>query len=141
MSDKIINVLYVDDEKNNLNSFRATFKKKFNIFTALSSAEAEVILGSNNIHVLITDQRMPVKLGTELLADAVVKYPDQTRIIMTAFSETVEIKQAIKSELAFRSIEKPWNEEELEDVIKLGYESYLWRVLRQKNLDNFDAKL
>lgn len=52
---KMINVLYVDDEKNNLISFKASFRKHFNIFTALSAKEAENILAKENIHVLITD--------------------------------------------------------------------------------------
>ena len=63
-----INVLYVDDEQNNLISFTAGFRKQFNVFTALSAKEAESILAKENIHVLITDQRMPEKTGTELLA-------------------------------------------------------------------------
>lgn len=139
MDNKIINVLYVDDEQQNLISFTATFRKFFNVFTALSAKEAEDILLKNNIHVLITDQRMPVKLGTELLADSVKKYPEQERIIITAFSETIEIKEAVKMGYAFRLFEKPWNDEELKDAIELGYQSYIWRVLRKKKIDNLDS--
>lgn len=139
MSEKIINVLYVDDEKNNLKPFIATFRRYFNVFTALSAKEAETILDNvKDIHVLITDQRMPVKLGTELLAESVKKYPEQTRIIMTAFNETIEIKEAIKKGYVFRSMEKPWNEEELNDAIKLGYESYIWKIKRKKIIDDLD---
>lgn len=139
MNEKIINVLYVDDESGNLVSFKANFRKHFNVFTAISAKDAEDILFKNNIHVLITDQRMPIKLGTELLAEAVKKYPEQERIIITAFSETIEIKEAVKMGYAFRLFEKPWNDEELKDAIELGYQSYIWRILRKKKIDNLDS--
>lgn len=92
---EMINVLYVDDEKNNLISFVSSFRRYFNVFTTLSAKEAEVSLSENDIHVLITDQRMPIKLGTELLAESVKKYPEQARIIITAFNETIEIKEGL----------------------------------------------
>lgn len=135
---EMINVLYVDDEENNLISFVSSFRRYFNVFTTLSAKEAEVTLAENDIHVLITDQRMPIKLGTELLADSVKKYPEQARIIITAFNETIEIKEAIKKGYVFRSMEKPWNEEELKDAIKLGYESYIWKIKRKKIIDDLD---
>ncbi|MEO8760124.1 MAG: response regulator, partial [Bacteroidia bacterium] len=72
-----INVLYVDDEENNLAAFKASFRRHFNVFTAISADEGKIILNKNDIQVLITDQRMPGTLGTELLAQAVKEYPDQ----------------------------------------------------------------
>ena len=96
MSDESnINVLYVDDEENNLLAFKASFRRYFTVFTALSADEGEKILKEHDIHVLITDQRMPGKLGTELLAQAVKEFPDQIRILLTGFSDIEAIKDAI----------------------------------------------
>ena len=64
-------VLYVDDEENNLFAFKAAFRRYFTVYTAVSANEAKVILTKHEIHVLITDQRMPGTLGTELLAEVV----------------------------------------------------------------------
>ena len=138
MDQKIINVLYVDDEQQNLISFTAAFRKYFNVFTALSSKEAEVILNKNKIHVLITDQRMPIKKGTELLSESVKKYPELTKIILSAFIHTVEVKEAVKLGYVFRTLEKPWDDEELIDTIKLGYESYVWKINRSKMMNNLN---
>lgn len=138
MSKNIINVLYVDDDANNLVSFKANFRHYFNIYYALSSAEAEDILAKNKIHVLVTDQRMPIKLGTELLADCVKKYPELSKIILTAFIDTIEVKEAIKLGYVFRSMEKPWDNEVLKDIIKLGYESYIWKLNRKKMLNDLN---
>ena len=59
MSAGKITILYVDDEENNLFSFKATFRVKYNILIATSGDEALKLLGSNQIHIIISDQRMP----------------------------------------------------------------------------------
>lgn len=135
---KIINVLYVDDEPNNLITFTANFKNDFNIYLANNATEAEIVLANKVIHVLITDQRMPGKLGTELLAESVQKYPQQIRILLTALGNTKEIKEAVNKGHVFRSLEKPMNDEELRDAVKVGYESYLWIIARKKIKDDLN---
>ncbi len=125
--DKTINVLYVDDEIHNLEPFTATFRRYFKVFTALSAKEAEILLENHEIHVLVTDQRMPVKTGTELLAEAVKKYPHQVRILLTAFADTTVIKDAKIRGQIFCYLEKPWKEHELKKAIIMGYEAYTWK--------------
>jgi len=122
--DLVINVLYVDDEENNLIAFRASFRRLFNIYTALSAHEANIILNQSNIHVLITDQRMPETLGTELLAKAVVDYPEQTRVLLTGFSDIEALKDAVNRGQIFRYLQKPWNDEELKKTIHDSYHVY-----------------
>lgn len=121
---KVINVLYVDDEVNNLQSFIAAFRRHFTIFTALSSKDAELILASNDIHILITDQRMPLKKGTELLAEAVKKTPDQIRILLTGYSDIEAVIDAINNGHIFKYLQKPWNENELRTAIEDGYQLF-----------------
>ena len=120
----IINVLYVDDEENNLQSFKATFRRKFNVFTAISAEASKVILNSNEIHILITDQRMPETLGTELLAEMVVENPDQIRILLTGYSDLNAIKDAINRGQIYQYLEKPWNEELLTETIIKAFDVY-----------------
>ena len=121
----MINVLYVDDELNNLKSFKSAFRRFFHIYTALSAKEAEAILSENEIHVLITDQRMPVKLGTELLADSVKKYPEQARILLTAYADIKCLEQAINKGEVYRYFEKPWNADVLKEAIEEGYDMFI----------------
>jgi response regulator RpfG family c-di-GMP phosphodiesterase len=130
---KEINVLYVDDEENNLISFRAAFRRDFNIYTALSVDEGNYMLANHEIHVLITDQRMPGKLGTELLAQAVKDNPDQIRILLTGYSDINALKDAVNRGQIFRYIEKPWVEEELRATIQEAYQVYIL-TSRQKAL-------
>lgn len=133
MSEKIINVLYVDDEENNLISFEASFRRDFNVFTAISAKESDVILANNIIHVLITDQRMPDTLGTELLTDAVTKYSNQSRILLTGFTDIEAIIDAINNGQIFKYLTKPWNEDLLKECIKIGYDLFLKKIMVQQD--------
>ena len=119
-----IHVLYVDDEEQNLVSFKASFRRYFEIFTANSANEAQKILKENTIHVLITDQRMPETLGTELLAKAVLDYPDQTRILLTGYTDIEALKDAVNRGHIFRYLEKPWNDDELRKTIEDSFHVY-----------------
>lgn len=132
MNDKVVNVLYVDDETNNLNSFKAEFRKNFNVFTAGSAKEAEPILAKHIIHVLITDQRMPETLGTELLSDAVKKYPYQTRILLSAYVEDDMVKESEMRGLIYAAIGKPWDADLLKKYIEEGYDIFYHKVAQQQ---------
>ena len=63
MEDQKIKVLYVDDEENNLVSFRAAMRRYFDIYTAISAEEGMNILHEVPIPIIITDQRMPEITG------------------------------------------------------------------------------
>ncbi len=130
----IINVLYVDDEENNLEAFRASFRRYFNIFTATSVDAGKEVLKEYEIQILITDQRMPGALGTDLLAQAVVDYPDQIRILLTGYSDMEAIKDAINRGQIYQYIQKPWNDDQLKRIIENAYQIYALKK-RQKNLN------
>ena len=104
MQTQKINVLYVDDESNNLIGFKANFRRHYNIFTAISAKEAEEVLATNEIHILITDQRMPNTVGTELLESAIIKYPDQVRILLSAQADSVTVIDAFQKGLLLRYV-------------------------------------
>jgi response regulator RpfG family c-di-GMP phosphodiesterase len=127
-----INVLYVDDEENNLLAFKASFRRHFNVFTAISADEGKKILASQEIHVLITDQRMPGTLGTELLAQAVKENPDQIRILLTGFSDIEAIKDAVNRGQIYHYLQKPWNDKELKETIEQAYKVYHLKKKQQE---------
>ncbi len=132
-----ITVLYVDDEENNLIAFKASFRRDFTIFTALSADEAKVILAANDIQILITDQRMPGTLGTELLAQAVQHAPDQIRILLTGFSDIDALRDAVNRGQIYCYLTKPWDDNELKNTIHKAYDIYITK----KNKDALTSKL
>jgi len=125
-----VGVLYVDDEINNLNSFKAAFRRDFNIHTASSAAEGRRILNGNEIGVIITDQRMPVTTGIEFLESVLQTNPDTIRILLTGFSDINAVIDAINRGQVYKYLVKPWQNDELRIHIQNAIEIY---ILRKEN--------
>ena len=102
------NILYVDDEENNLTSFKATFRKYYNVYTAQSGREGMNILREHDIKVVITDQRMPEMTGVQFLEAIIHEFPFTIRMILTGFSDIESIIKAINTGRVYRYITKPW---------------------------------
>lgn len=126
-SDKKIKILYVDDEQNNLISFKATFRIKYDISTAISAADAIRILEDKEIDIIITDQRMPGMTGVEFLESILERHSTQMRILLTGYADINAVIDAINKGKIFHYLSKPWNEEELDMTIQRAYEVYLNR--------------
>lgn len=127
MAENKINVLYVDDEQNNLISFKATFRIKYNVHTAISGEEAIKILNNTPIDIIITDQRMPNMTGVEFLESILEQYPDPMRILLTGYADLNAVIDAVNKGKIFHYLTKPWNEEELDMTIKRAFEVYTLR--------------
>ncbi len=124
MSDKKIDILYVDDEENNLISFKATFRLKYNIMIAVSADAAMKILETKPVEIIITDQRMPNMTGIEFLEKVIEKYPDPVRILLTGYADMNAVIDAVNKGKIYHYLSKPWSEQELEETIKKAFEVY-----------------
>lgn len=135
MTNERINILYVDDEQNNLMSFKASFRLKYNVFTAISGDEAIKILKENNIEIIITDQRMPNVTGVEFLEMVLQINPDPMRILLTGYADLNAVIEAVNKGKIFHYLSKPWNEEELDMTILRAYDIYKKRKEEQELTD------
>lgn len=127
-----VGVLYVDDEVNNLNSFKAAFRHHFDVFTAISAREGRKILDTTEIGVIITDHRMPVMTGIEFLESIIQVYPDTIRILLTGFADINAVMDAINRGHVYKYLVKPWQNDELKMYITNAIEIY---KLRRENKD------
>jgi len=122
-----INVLYIDDEVHNLTSFRATFRRLFNVFTAESAAEGRNVIEFQDIHVILSDQRMPKMTGIEFFESIKEEYPDPIRILITGYTDINAVIDAINRGQVYKYLTKPWNEEDVKIYIDKAYEVYRLR--------------
>lgn len=134
MAEKKISVLYVDDEENNLFSFKAVFRVKYQVYTAISGDEALKILSEKPIEIIITDQRMPNMTGVEFLEQVIEKFPDPMRVLLTGYADMNAVVDAVNKGKIFHYLSKPWNEDELDITINRAYEAYLQKEkLKEEN--------
>jgi response regulator RpfG family c-di-GMP phosphodiesterase len=119
-----ITILFVDDEENNLFSFKASFRLKYQVLIAQSGDAALEILAKKPVQIIVTDQRMPEMTGVQFLEKVLEKYPDPMRILLTGYADMAAVVDAVNKGKIFHYLTKPWNEEELEETIQRAYEKY-----------------
>ncbi len=116
-------VLLVDDDPNLLRGIcRALRGQPFRILTARSADEAFAVVKSHPIGVVVTDERMPGKSGTELLAWIAQQCPEIVRIVLTGHTTPETTMRAINEGRVFRFFSKPCNPVELAMAISDGLE-------------------
>lgn len=130
MEKEKIQILYVDDEINNLSAFKATFRKLYTVHTAESAEEGRRLLETVPVNIIITDQRMPSITGVEFLESVLKDFPEPIRILITGYADITAVIDAINKGQVYRYITKPWNEQELILTINNAYELF---SLRKKN--------
>lgn len=131
-----IKVLYVDDEVDNLNSFKAVFRRDFEVFTAESAIEGKKILEENEIEIILSDQRMPEMTGVEFFASLVEQHSECMRILVTGYSDLKTVIDAINLGQVYRYISKPWVNEDLKITIEQAHEVYRLRKEKKQLLAN-----
>lgn len=141
MDKKEFTVIYVDDEEQNLISFKASFRRDYNILTAISGKEGLEILKNNDVHLIITDQRMPEMTGIQFLEKIMSEFPDAIRMILTGFSDVEAIIGAINTGRVFRYITKPWDENELRMTIENARQLYELQENRKLLLSDLQQKV
>lgn len=125
-------MLVVDDEPDNLDLLYRTFRRSFKVLRAESGTEAlKVLAEEGEVAVIISDQRMPEMKGTEFLSKTVPEFPDTVRIILTGFTDVEDLVDAINAGQVYRYITKPWDPEELKNVVERASETY--DLIKQQN--------
>ncbi|MFI5453513.1 ATP-binding protein [Pedobacter sp. UC225_61] len=133
MKTPTVRVLYIDDEENNLQAFKASFRRQYEIYTAISAAEGLKILQNVNVQVIIADQKMPNTTGVEFFKSITETFPDPMRILLTGYTDIEALADAINHGDIYRYITKPWNDLELHNSIKNAYDAYKAKIdLRNK---------
>ncbi|MFO0322799.1 MAG: hybrid sensor histidine kinase/response regulator [Bacteroidota bacterium] len=136
MVEEKIKVLFVDDEEQNLISFRANFRKAYEIHTALNAKDALDFLEKNPVHIIISDQRMPNITGVDFLEQTVKLYPDSIRLLITGQSDIDVVVDAINRGQITKFITKPWDWEKLSLAIDNCASLYQYRTeIKNKNAE------
>ena len=113
-------VLFVDDEERILNTMRALFRGKYEVITTTDGNEALELLRKHNFELIVSDQRMPIMKGVELLRQAKLIAPNTVRILLTGFSDLADLVGSINDGEIFRFVSKPWVNEELQQIVAEG---------------------
>lgn len=121
-----IKVLYIDDELNNLNSFKATFRFDYIVLLASSASQAlEMLRQHEDIHIILCDQRMPDKTGVQFFEEIRNEYPNPVRMLITGYTDIESVIESINRGHVFRYIKKPWTDVDIKSAIHEGDKFFL----------------
>lgn len=110
-------ILLVDDEERILRTLTMLLRMQYQVFSTTDGNEALKIIAKEKINVLISDQRMPLMVGTELLRQAKGLSPNTVRILLTGYADADAALDSVNEGEIFRYINKPWGPKELRDTI------------------------
>ena len=118
-------ILCVDDEQNILQALKRLLRREgYRMLTAGSGQDALELLKNEEVHLIVSDQRMPEMSGTEFLAQVKERYPDVLRIILTGYTDVDSITESINKGHIYKFFLKPWNDHTLKLEIRQALEQY-----------------
>jgi signal transduction histidine kinase len=133
-------LLVVDDEPDVVQSVQDLLRLEYRVLGATSAAAGMRLLETEEIHIVMTDQRMPGMTGVEFLRRVRGDFPEAIRLLFTGYADIRAVIDAINQGNVFRYITKPWDPEELETVIRQAAQQYDLLVERKQLLAELQAK-
>ena len=110
-------LLVVDDEERILTALKSLFRQRYHVFATTDGNKALEFLRKYQMHVIISDQRMPVMPGVELLRRSREISPRSVRVLLTGYSDLASIVGSINDGEVYRFISKPWDNNELQTIV------------------------
>jgi two-component system response regulator HupR/HoxA len=130
-------ILVVDDEPANLRMFTRLLRQHYKVVCAGNGDDALKILRSEKISLLIADQNMPGMTGVKLLRESMAINKDMVRMMVTGDTGTDTFISAITDGGAIRVIKKPWDPDNLLQIIKGALEKYEVALTTKQAVNRF----
>jgi CheY-like chemotaxis protein len=135
-------ILIVDDEEKILSSLRRLFRpQKYRILLAEGGPQALALIeAGERPAVVISDQRMPDMDGTTFLTHCRRLLPDAIRLMLTGYSDIQSAIAAINHGGIYRYLLKPWDDEELLQVVEEALSHFALIEENQRLTGEFEDK-
>ena len=139
-----LNLLLLDDEDNVLKALWRLLRREYNIACFTQGREALDYMEDNEVHIIVSDMRMPQMSGSEFLEQARVIRPSAYRLLLTGFSDINSTISAINDGGIYSYISKPWDNDNVRLSLKKASEHYLLELEKNQlmvSLANANDKL
>ena len=108
---------FIDDEQRILRSMKLLFRKTHDVFITTDPTEYIDYIKNNHVHVAVSDQRMPERVGVDILREVKEVSPSTMRILLTGYADLNAIIGSINDGEIYRYLTKPCKSEELLAVV------------------------
>jgi signal transduction histidine kinase len=134
------NLLVVDDEADVVQSLQDLLRFEYRVLGATRTDEAFRILEREDVHLVMTDQRMPDMTGVEFLRRLRDLRPEAIRLLFTGYADIQAVIDAINQGNVYRYISKPWDVSELQGFLRQAAEHYDLLAERKRLLAELQEK-
>lgn len=110
-------IAFIDDEKRILRSMKLLFRKTHDVFVTTDHREYMDYIKNNHVHVAVSDQRMPERVGVDILREVKEVSPSTMRILLTGYADLNAIIGSINEGEIYRYLTKPCKSEELQSIV------------------------
>lgn len=118
-------ILLVDDDEGVLNALSCVLdEEEYVILKTTHPKDVFKILEKNEVHVLISDQKMPEITGCELLKEVKNRYPNIVTVILSAYTDFESIQEAINEGNIYKFLSKPWDNNFLREQVRSAVAHY-----------------
>ncbi|MDR5899307.1 EAL domain-containing protein [Halomonas vilamensis] len=115
-------LLLLDDEPNILSALTRVLRRDgYRIIAAERASDAFEYMAMNDVHVILSDQRMPEMSGTEFLRRAKELYPDTVQLILSGYTNLKTVTEAVNQGGVYKFITKPWDDDELRALVQEAF--------------------
>jgi len=122
-------ILIVDDEAAVQRSLeRLLCRAGYEVMVASSGAQALQLLAHQQVHIVLTDFRMPLMCGNELLKAVKKRYPQIVGLILSGYADFNAVVETLNSGIAFKFLQKPWTDHLLLEEIQRSELEYQRRT-------------
>ncbi|MFW2176906.1 MULTISPECIES: response regulator [unclassified Moraxella] len=111
-------IAFIDDEERILRSLKMHFRDTHDVFITTDPQALINYVSTHDVKVVVSDQRMPKQLGTEVLRAVKEASPHTVRILLTGYADLNAVIHSINEGEIFRYITKPWHTDELKNVVQ-----------------------
>lgn len=117
-------ILIIDDEPRSIETLERILDEHFDVHTANNAEEALIVLKQEWIQVVVCDQRMPDVTGVELCSQIREAWPEIIRMIISGYTDSEDIINAINEGGIYQYISKPWHPDDVILKIKNAVELF-----------------
>jgi len=130
-------VLFIDDDRNLLSSFKRSLAHDFEIVIADDPEEGlRVMEAQGPFAVVVSDMRMPIMSGVEVLSRARDIQPETVRVLLTGYADQQSAIDAVNKGEVFRYLTKPCDMETLTSTLRAGIRQHQLAIAEKELLEH-----
>ncbi len=126
-------VVVVDDEPGNVAAVEGLLSRDYRVYGFDDPRAAlDHLLADDEVAVVVTDQRMPELLGTDVLLALKHNGRATPSVVVTGYTDVKDLVLCINEGLLHRYVLKPWSPDDLRAAVRSAIESERQRVALER---------